>query len=267
MEVHHHSHPAPGETDRSRKKWTHYFWEFLMLFLAVFCGFLAEYQLEHKIERDRAKELAASFYDELKSDSAALETVKIFRERKHGALKYLQDYFQDSSLTNCSNRFTLQMMYGFFTFSPSFFEPGDAILEQLKNSGSLRYFKSRELQELTGDLSVAIVNLRKRNAFEEVYYRENIWPFLLKHADMKWYDAIASRSAAFIVTYLKEYEKTGGDVIFHFDQPENFDRKATTNLAGIYKIILKGTWDSQYSIYDSLNGKLQKALRKEYHLK
>jgi hypothetical protein len=24
-----------------------------MLFLAVFCGFLAEYQLEHKIERDR----------------------------------------------------------------------------------------------------------------------------------------------------------------------------------------------------------------------
>jgi hypothetical protein len=46
MEVHHHSHT-------SRKKWTHYFWEFLMLFLAVFCGFLAEYQLEHKIEKDK----------------------------------------------------------------------------------------------------------------------------------------------------------------------------------------------------------------------
>ena len=30
MEVHAHSHTA-------RKKWTHYFWEFLMLFLAVFC--------------------------------------------------------------------------------------------------------------------------------------------------------------------------------------------------------------------------------------
>jgi hypothetical protein len=35
MEVHHHAHTA-------RKKWTHYFWEFLMLFVAVFCGFLAE---------------------------------------------------------------------------------------------------------------------------------------------------------------------------------------------------------------------------------
>jgi hypothetical protein len=259
MEVHAHTHSP-------RKKWTHYFWEFLMLFLAVFCGFLAEYQLEHKIERDRAKELAASFYDELKGDSAALETVRTFRERKRGALIYLQDYFQDSSIINCSDIFTIQLMYGFFTFSPSFFEPGDAILEQLKNSGSLRYFKSRKLQKLTGDLSVAIANLRKRNAFEEVYYRENVWPFLLKYTDIKWYDAIASKSKEFIVTFLKEYEKTGGDVLFHFDRPVNFDRKGATNLAGIYKIIMKGTWDSQYRIYDSLNIKLQEALRKEYHL-
>ena len=58
MEVHHHSHLASGETHtssppagRAGKKWTHYFWEFLMLFLAVFCGFLAEYQLEHTIEK------------------------------------------------------------------------------------------------------------------------------------------------------------------------------------------------------------------------
>ena len=43
MEVHAHTHTA-------RKKWTHYFWEFIMLFLAVFCGFLAENQREHIIE-------------------------------------------------------------------------------------------------------------------------------------------------------------------------------------------------------------------------
>ena len=265
MEVHHHAHTAPIAF--GGKKWTHYFWEFLMLFLAVFCGFLAEYQLEHKIERDRAKELAASFYDELKGDSVALNTVKNFRERKHESLKYLQTYFQDSSIINCSGTFTIQLMYGFFTISPSLFHPRDAILEQLKNSGSLRYFKSRELQKLTGDLSVAIANLRKRNDFEEVYYRQNIWPFILKHADMKWYDAIASRSQGFIVTFLKEYEKTGGDIFFQFNQPENFDRKGATNLAGIYKIIVTGTRNSQYRIYDSLNNKLQEALRKEYNLK
>ena len=53
MEVHHHAHS-------SRKKWTNYLWEFVMLFLAVFCGFLAEYQLEHKIEKERAEKYLQS---------------------------------------------------------------------------------------------------------------------------------------------------------------------------------------------------------------
>ena len=34
MEVHHHAH------HEGKKNWKSYFWEFLMLFLAVFCGFL-----------------------------------------------------------------------------------------------------------------------------------------------------------------------------------------------------------------------------------
>jgi hypothetical protein len=65
MEVHAHSHTE-------RKKWTHYLWEFLMLFLAVFCGFLAEYQLEHRIESDREKEYIHSMIEDLKNDTLSL---------------------------------------------------------------------------------------------------------------------------------------------------------------------------------------------------
>ena len=65
MDVHAHTHTP-------RKKWTHYFWEFLMLFLAVFCGFLAEYQLEHKIERERERTYIKSMIEDLKKDTAAL---------------------------------------------------------------------------------------------------------------------------------------------------------------------------------------------------
>src|SRR5574339_351692 len=65
MEVHHHAHTA-------RKKWTHYFWEFLMLFLAVFCGFLAEYQLEHTIEHNRERQFIVTMVEDLKSDTAQL---------------------------------------------------------------------------------------------------------------------------------------------------------------------------------------------------
>jgi hypothetical protein len=61
MEVHAHTHTE-------RKKWTHYFWEFLMLFLAVFCGFLAENQREHMIEHQREKQYIGSFYEDLTAD-------------------------------------------------------------------------------------------------------------------------------------------------------------------------------------------------------
>lgn len=65
MEVHAHTHTA-------RKKWYHYLWEFLMLFLAVFCGFLAENQREHLAERHREKEYIVSMIEDLKNDSAFL---------------------------------------------------------------------------------------------------------------------------------------------------------------------------------------------------
>jgi hypothetical protein len=67
MEVHAHTHTA-------RKKWTHYFWEFLMLFLAVFCGFFAEYQLEHKIEKDKERQYIYSLLEDLYEDTVALIT-------------------------------------------------------------------------------------------------------------------------------------------------------------------------------------------------
>src|SRR5688572_19318262 len=65
MEVHQHTHTP-------RKKWTHYFWEFLMLFLAVFCGFLAENQREHMIEHQREKKYVRSLIQDLKTDTANL---------------------------------------------------------------------------------------------------------------------------------------------------------------------------------------------------
>src|SRR5437773_12560964 len=67
METHaHHLHKAPG------KKWTHYLFEFLMLFLAVFCGFLAENFREHQVEKERGRQYILSLYEDLKADTTRL---------------------------------------------------------------------------------------------------------------------------------------------------------------------------------------------------
>ena len=65
MEVHAHAHTE-------RKKWTHYFWEFLMLFLAVFCGFLAENFREHKIEKERELQFIRTLKEDLAEDTIVL---------------------------------------------------------------------------------------------------------------------------------------------------------------------------------------------------
>src|SRR6188474_3376066 len=74
MEVHHHAHHG------GKKNWKAYFWEFIMLFLAVFCGFLAEYQLEHKIEKNREMQFMETMVEDLRSDSAQL--TRLTRRRK-----------------------------------------------------------------------------------------------------------------------------------------------------------------------------------------
>ena len=260
MEVHHHAHTM-------RKKWSHYFWEFIMLFLAVFCGFLAEYQLEHKIERDRAKELAASFYSELKADSTAIQEVMNRRVRKDKALSYLRNYFRDSSLSNCSKTFALNFSYGYVMFSPSLFEPRDAILDQLKSSGSLRYFKNRDLQTLTGNLSVTIANLRKRNDYEWTFYHENLYPFLNLHNDMEFHDRLSMDSRKFYLELLDSYENSGEVFPFHLAKTESFDKTFVINMTGTYQLVLRGSSSKQYREYISLSQSLMQKLRSVYHLK
>ena len=77
METHaHHLNKAPSSG------WKHYFFEFFMLFLAVFCGFLAEYRLEHIIEKDREKQYMRSMTEDLKSDESMLENNIVLRMQR-----------------------------------------------------------------------------------------------------------------------------------------------------------------------------------------
>ena len=72
MEVHHHAHDPAAP--HHKKNWKSYFWEFLMLFLAITLGFLVENQREHYIEHLRAKEFAKSLIKDLESDKLSSDS-------------------------------------------------------------------------------------------------------------------------------------------------------------------------------------------------
>ena len=136
MEVHHHAHTA-------RKKWTHYFWEFLMLFLAVFCGFLAENQREHYVEAQRAKEYAKSLLSDMKEDTTEIS----------GGIT--QNTFMIKAFDSCVSiglrnidKSTVPgefYYYSRFTTNAYGIDWNRSTLTQLVQSGNLRYFKNKEL--------------------------------------------------------------------------------------------------------------------------
>jgi hypothetical protein len=66
MEVHHHPHVA-------KKNFKEYSLEFLMIFLAVTMGFIAESYREHLSDRTKEKEYIKSMVEDLETDSAFLE--------------------------------------------------------------------------------------------------------------------------------------------------------------------------------------------------
>jgi hypothetical protein len=66
-----------GSTCHSQQqgqKWTHYYFgSFSLFFLAVFCGFLAEYQLEHKMKRTGKSFSKGILNEDIKKDTAAFQ--------------------------------------------------------------------------------------------------------------------------------------------------------------------------------------------------
>lgn len=263
MEVHHHPH----HKQEHKKKWKEYFSEFFMLFIAVFCGSLAEYQLEHKIERDRTHDLAINLFDELKNDSAIIQSKVQFRIKQENALKYMMKYFKDSSLTNVSKTFALNFMYGINFRSPSLFEPRTVVLDQLKNSGSLRYFKNKELQKLIGDLSIAIRNINDRQDLESKVRIEYINPIIIRHYDYSFNEQLGQNGKVSIIQATFEYEKNDDFIPFKLNAPEKFDRQLNSNAVGFMCMnLLNSTRTLHFQKYMDVNAELLQVLRADYDL-
>src|SRR6186713_1453957 len=140
MEVHAHSH------SHGKKTWRSYFWEFLMLFLAVFCGFLAEYQLEHKIEKDRELQYIRSLYEDLKENDKTFGQVLIFQENRIAMMDSLINMLNHPE----SIRGKEGLLYYFARMSPRLrtLSVNSRTFEQLKNSGNFRLIRKIETSNL-----------------------------------------------------------------------------------------------------------------------
>ena len=137
MEVHAHDlHKAPGHGLK------HYMFEFLMLFLAVFCGFLAENFREHQVEKEREEKFIKNLVEDLKQDTTAftknINYISVLLEK-------------DDSLINLLNspdvkNFGSAVYYtGRLSSRSTPLAINDATIQQLKNSGGFRLIQNEQV--------------------------------------------------------------------------------------------------------------------------
>jgi hypothetical protein len=254
MEVHHHAHDPAAP--HHKKNWKSYFWEFLMLFLAVFCGFLAEYQLEHVIENQREEKYAASFLEDIKKDTAYL----------NGEIPYWKDLLihmdtiraeieKPSSVRN--NLSLYKSMSYIRTYSN--FEYHDRTIEQLKNGGNFRLIKKSIVADSIIDYDASIKSiLRDQESQSNDIYR-NLNYLQDKILNSKYfYDAVnnpkfvdsifKNNPNAFIISAQKESE------LFEYYNRLQFYRQITSYRVGSLNRINRRATN------------LIKLIKTEYHL-
>ncbi len=132
MEVHHHSHKP--------KKWKEYLTEFIMLFLAVSMGFIAENLREKHIEDERSEELMHAFISDVKENQKQLDSLIMNNKR-------LSYYYDSLVFDNGFGRRQIDLikLSDNLDFKMYRFINKKTIFEQMKSSGALRYIQDKEI--------------------------------------------------------------------------------------------------------------------------
>lgn len=247
MEVHHHAHESHG-----KKNWKTYFWEFLMLFLAVFCGFLAEYQLEHKIEKDREVQFIKSLAIDLKDDVKSLDAMIISEQEGIAKLDTLIDLLNNPQLAKQNG----DQLYYVSRVGPRSipFANNSRTFDQLKNSGGFRL-------------------IRKVGASNRImeYYSQFSWIRLLEDNYNHEFDNFKKIAAKiFDPAILRRQEGKRGEIGRSNDNPliRTYDAELLKE-AGFHVLQMNGSRRSKLLLFEKLKQsaeELNNYLAKEYHL-
>lgn len=134
MEVHHHP-----DLHHKHKRWREYLAEFVMIFLAVTLGFFAE-SLREKIADDKkGKEFAKSLYHDLKEDREFLKGLIDYKTWRGQKADSLISILKRGTVKEYSN---LMYYYHAIISGNLPFRPKDVTIQQMRNSGSLRYLNN-----------------------------------------------------------------------------------------------------------------------------
>lgn len=251
MEVHSHTHSP-------RKKWSHYFWEFLMLFLAVSLGFVVENLRENYIESHRAEEYSISLVNDLQNDTLTINRVQNNLIQFHLKLDTLIVLLKTPNLKSVPSKKLNEL--NLFAYADPTMSPNTLTTTEMKNSGSVRYFRSDSLKFLFtihDQKWTDIINVHDGNK----YITQQIRLTMAKLFDIR----------AMNVSNFFDSSQTK---IFNIQLPNDtlpllsYDNELINQYAN-YCILKQKNWENYYARLTGVKRttvRLLKELKKEYHL-
>ncbi|HUS01133.1 MAG TPA: hypothetical protein VMY77_05370 [Chitinophagaceae bacterium] len=170
------------------KHFKHYLFEFCMLFLAVFCGFIAENIREHLVEKNREKEFITSMIADMKSDIKQLDSLNIRRNEKKQMIDSILLILDMPDLNLFGNQ-----LYYFARWMPRPLRiiTSDGTMQQLKN-GNLRLIRNRKAVDaiLEYDQLVRFGNIAVDDREESLI--QQFYPSLKKVFDPRVFEKMVS---------------------------------------------------------------------------
>ena len=124
-----------------KRNWSSYIKEFFMLFLAVFCGFLAENYRESRVEKQQERQFIQSYIEDLKSDTASIRKVLDMAELKKSKMDSLMLLLKNQTIEGHENEL---YFFGRILIRGFSFQSNDRTFSQLKNSGSIRLIRNKQ---------------------------------------------------------------------------------------------------------------------------
>ena len=151
---------------------------FLCYYLAVFCGFLAEYQLEHKIEKNKEKQYIRSFMEDMEADTVSLNSriryCELTIKRADSAIAVLSQ--QDLDKMAGEIYYFLRWIH-----RSDVFNVNDKTIVQLRNAGGMRLVSSKAVSDV--DRYYKDVDIIRFVYEEQTEFRRSLRPYFPKILD------------------------------------------------------------------------------------
>ena len=176
MEVHKHPHHVTH-----KKKWGEYLSEFMMLFLAVFCGFMSENQRESMAEHQREKQFAHQLLADIRTDSATYSNFSIRLNKMsikyRSFIKLMALSKPQTDLIIITNALPLYWSYSVNATTATY--------SQMKASGSLRSIRNQSLIDtMQKYYEVSLPRLLMVINDHRQFFMNYLEPFFLNHFEL-----------------------------------------------------------------------------------